>query len=564
VPAIVATSRPAFRAVLGAVVAIALAVPTLLWANRQPANVPSVGGVPLFGTWPTDRKPEAVILLSGQTFGYLRPCGCSVNQRGGLERRYNLVQALRQKGWPVVGFDLGDMAATKGVPEQNYLKYTTAMKAMRAMNYAGVGIGEQDVHSPLFELLTAYAYQTDDGPYTAACNLGGRSDGKDVPRKIHFSNGQGKPPVVRSAIFGQAGNITVGAVAAIGPTVAEKIRKLDATLCVVDHIPTIASGLKELDAEPVKPGVRVLLFQGSAEEAEKVAAQYPQFDIILSNIEESEPPQFPTPLHDGKSLLVRVGQKGQNVGLVGVFKKPDGTNELHYQLVPLTEDFVTPKEADESKHPVLKLLEEYAKDVKSRNYLAKHAEKTVPHPAQVQFQSEKLSYVGSEKCYSCHAAEAAQWKSSKHSHAMEALEKYATRPKNRQFDGECVVCHSVGFGRPTGHENDTKTPHLRHVGCESCHGPGSGHVAAPNGKKLYAALSLWKRSPTDRLPDLDTLKKLAEAKPGEPPPVVVTPTQQQVMTSISAMCMSCHDPENDPKFDLNKYMPKIWHSGLKK
>ena len=29
------------------------------------------------------------------------------------------------------------------------------------------------------------------------------------------------------------------------------------------------------------------------------------------------------------------------------------------------------------------------------------------------------------------------------------------------------------------------------------------------------------------------------------------------------MCMKCHDPENDPKFDLNKYMPKIWHSGMK-
>src|SRR5262245_48853676 len=45
-----------------------------------------------FSDWPKDRKPDLVILLSGQTHGYLQPCGCSRPQLGGLERRYNLIE----------------------------------------------------------------------------------------------------------------------------------------------------------------------------------------------------------------------------------------------------------------------------------------------------------------------------------------------------------------------------------------------------------------------------------------------------------------------------------------
>jgi hypothetical protein len=39
--------------------------------------------------------------------------------------------------------------------------------------------------------------------------------------------------------------------------------------------------------------------------------------------------------------------------------------------------------------------------------------------------------------------------------------------------------------------------------------------------------------------------------------------QMQVINAVVKQCMTCHDPENDPKFDLYEYMPKIWHSGFK-
>ena len=92
----------------------------------------------------------------------------------------------------------------------------------------------------------------------------------------------------------------------------------------------------------------------------------------------------------------------------------------------------------------------------------------------------KLTYVGTKACAGCHAAEFAKWQAAPHSKAMNTLEKLAKRPSLREFDGECVKCHTVGFDHPTGYVDNVKTPGLRDVGCESCHGPGSGHVGTTN------------------------------------------------------------------------------------
>src|SRR5207244_102972 len=55
------------------------------------------------------KNPELVLVLSGEMHGYLLPCGCSEPQYGGLERRYNFIQSLKKRGWPVVAADLGDL-----------------------------------------------------------------------------------------------------------------------------------------------------------------------------------------------------------------------------------------------------------------------------------------------------------------------------------------------------------------------------------------------------------------------------------------------------------------------
>jgi hypothetical protein len=574
------------RAAAGLVVVVCLVVATgFIWFNAdrygdtpttdaaggQPAPQPPAGGTPPFGAWPKEQKPELVLVLSGQTYGYLSPCGCSRPQKGGLERRYNLMQSLRAKGWPVVGLDLGDAAAPKGVHKQNLLKYRTTMKALAAMGYAGVGLGEYDFAGQLFELLAEYTLNNPGKPpIVLAGNLVGvQRDGegkvvKVFTREEYFPGGEKAHPMVEAVeVVAAPGQPAIGVVGVVGPEVLAKVEKIDSQFAFLENSEYLPKALAALDAHPAKPALRVLLYGGKLDKAKALARQFPQFQVILCQSDDAEPPQFPTAVNGGKTLIVQVGHKGQHVGVLGAFKD-NGGYDLKYQLVTLGEEYLTPDDPIHVKnHQVLQLLEEYALEVKNRNFLALFRERPQQHPAQIQLPDAKLTYVGSEACKACHPNEAKQYETTKHSHAFDALVKYAKRPSNRQFDGECVVCHTVGFEYVGGYDNAEKTPHLKHVGCENCHGPGSGHVARPDDKRFLALMSPWKTTPDDKLPGLEVMKRMAATKPIDRGAVKLEGNQSQVVAAVSGMCMKCHDTENDPKFDFYEYMPKVYHSNMK-
>ena len=99
------------------------------------------------------QKPVVALIISGQMHGYVDPCGCSEPQYGGLPRRYNFIQSLKAKKWDVVGVDLGELPASKGIHEQNLLKYQLSVKALATMDYKVMGIGRDELLTPLGEAL---------------------------------------------------------------------------------------------------------------------------------------------------------------------------------------------------------------------------------------------------------------------------------------------------------------------------------------------------------------------------------------------------------------------------
>jgi hypothetical protein len=272
-----------------------------------------------------------------------------------------------------------------------------------------------------------------------------------------------------------------------------------------------------------------------------------------------------------KTLIVEVGLKGQHVGVLGAFKKQGGGFDFEYQLVPLGEEYIAPAVgAPSAAAKTLDILENYSKAVKDANLLGQYPR--APHRAQILAKGLKppvnLTYVGTAACAGCHAAEFAKWKATPHSNAMNTLVNIAKRPSLRQFDGECVKCHTVGFDHDSGYVDAVKTPKLSDVGCESCHGPGSGHVANPKDKDLLALLSQWKPNPPPagaapaRLPDLKFMDEMAKLDPFERGKRAIAPADQQIINAVSNICMKCHDHESDPHFDLYKNWPKVYHTGL--
>jgi hypothetical protein len=117
-------------------------------------------------------------------------------------------------------------------------------------------------------------------------------------------------------------------------------------------------------------------------------------------------------------------------------------------------------------------------------------------------------YLGGEVCARCHTAEAAQWKSTKHAQAWQALAK-----AKKDTDPSCVGCHVVGLNQPGGYRDQASTANMVNVQCESCHGMGSQH---------------------------DALK--------------AAPRRITEQT-----CRICHDKNASPAFDMATFLPYVTH-----
>ncbi|WP_187646848.1 cytochrome c family protein [Nitrosophilus labii] len=137
-----------------------------------------------------------------------------------------------------------------------------------------------------------------------------------------------------------------------------------------------------------------------------------------------------------------------------------------------------------------------------------------------EINSGKYYFVGNTKCRLCHREFFIGRKKDKHDFAFKRLVEtgHETNPK-------CLVCHTTGFGVPTGFKSIEETPRLANVQCEGCHGPGSLHIkiarktkkgggflASPDDPKVLKKMcnachnSRWNRSYHEK--DLDKVYKL--------------------------------------------------------
>ncbi len=103
--------------------------------------------------------------------------------------------------------------------------------------------------------------------------------------------------------------------------------------------------------------------------------------------------------------------------------------------------------------------------------------------------AQDAEYIGQDQCKVCHnkKPEGAQWtvwKDMKHAHAFEALQSDAAKKIATERGltvppheaPECVKCHVTGYDLAT-ESIPKKIKAEDSVQCETCHGPGSNHLA---------------------------------------------------------------------------------------
>jgi hypothetical protein len=77
--------------------------------------------------------------------------------------------------------------------------------------------------------------------------------------------------------------------------------------------------------------------------------------------------------------------------------------------------------------------------------------------------------------------------------------------------------------------------------------------------------SPWRKEPGDRLPDVAAMEAIGRLSGPERAQreQQLTPGQRRMVGAVTQACTSCHDSENDPRFDLYTYWPKVYHAAKK-
>ena len=232
--------------------------------------------------------------------------------------------------------------------------------------------------------------------------------------------------------------------------------------------------------------------------------------------------------------MIEVGEKAEYAVVVGLYKS--GSPSFRYQRVPLDHRFADAKEITDMQVEYQKMLQNLGLDGLDK--------KPVPHPSGRKF-------AGSKTCEDCHTHAAEVFNKTLHASATETLVSRTSPP--RIYDPECLCCHVTGwepqkqFPFESGYLSLKDTPDLVGNGCENCHGPAAKHAAVENGTVDVPAKE---RQQLREALQLKIVKNEGNKK-----------DQVYKEGSVVDMCMKCHDLDNSPDFDFQKYWPKVKHVG---
>lgn len=413
---------------------------------------------PLFVDWP-DNKPDLALALTGEMFGYLRPCGCSPGQHGGLARRGGLIEFLKEdKGWNTLPLDLGDLIEKSTAWES--LRYHYALESLQALGYPVIGLGTKDLAISVTEVL-GHAL---NAPGTAIVDANLMHTDPDFQSLLDEG--------FKRLVVLEQGGVKIAVSEVMSDSLAAGLP--DPTVTVASSLAVVQEVLPQMNDAGAE--LKVLFAHMPFAEAVALAEAVPGVDLILcrSKYEDSLDSEA---RFVGRTLVTWVGQKGKKVGVVGYWR--DGSPRLRFELVPVDLRFTDTERMNE-------LYARYVAAVKSGQFLEKLPR--VSHPS-------RDTYAGAESCAACHKRAYAKWKTTGHAHALETLTRKAT-PPGQDFNPECVVCHATGMSYSGGFVTafaggfvtPDQTPHLGGNQCENCHGPGKAHVDNPKDTELALRL----------------------------------------------------------------------------
>jgi len=394
---------------------------------------PSAKSAPKIGSAPSNKSQNGnqanvlTVFLTGSELGALKPCGCSGGQLGGLDRRSAVFNSVPASKRMIV--DTGSFV--KSHSQQDLIKFSIIVEAFGLLNYDLVNLTVKDIEfAQNLGLLQSIG---------SAFNIISSQSGDDVNVPAKFTK-----------------------------QLSLKKRSVPVTIAAFDtKLAPIKQVGKLFTSQPGLHTVNILILDRCDTAVVNSIADMGVVDCLVCPSESDEPAVVGDP--NNSPLIVSVGRYGKYVGKLQI-RADQATDKLNLSFSPVDVNESLPQESS-----LVELHKAYQQIVKDGNLLEKQPRFSLPNG---------LEYTGSESCKHCHKYEYEKWSTNAHAHAYATLERVGS-----QYDPECVVCHVVGFEYESGFVSEKKTAHLKNVGCENCHGPGSKHIKSWGKEKTTGPMS---------------------------------------------------------------------------
>ncbi len=406
------------------------------------------------------------LVYTGNLNGELEPCGCTLEgDLGGIKRQVTMIDQLRRQNPDLLFVSSGGLLIAEMPSDRIRSDYI--LRGMKFLNYDVIGVQARDLAFGAHFL-------------------------KQYKLPFILSNAYGKPTFAyQKTLHRQSQSFSFFQWSVLPPQ----------TLLKDPHAETMSAQkrLAKKLATAKNTGTITVVTTNLRLAAAKKILPLKNIDILII---PSRQDKFAKPVQIKNTLLLQPGARGMRLGLLQfeVRKHAQRVRIHHWQQRVIS----LPKTIPDS--PRTKTW-----------YTAYNAALKTDYEKQVALRKQreqgKSPYAGAEKCRACHAPEYQKWQQTRHPHAYEDLESVG-----KNFDPNCVACHSVGFNRPGGFLNAGLTPHLSGVQCESCHGPAQAHVDSDG--KTPTGNHQWKKK---------------------------------------QICAQCHVGIHSPSFNLETYWPKIAH-----
>jgi 2',3'-cyclic-nucleotide 2'-phosphodiesterase (5'-nucleotidase family) len=352
---------------------------------------------------------------------------------GGLYKKSTYLEQYRKKQGHMIVVDSGDLLnehieIKESIQSSARLKADLIARIYQSIGIDAINVGELDLALGLDYLKGLE--KTYDIPFVSANLVDETNSPIFKPYIIKEINGR------KIGIFGLMGD-TSDMVATLKEISGGKI-------LVMDLIQSAESVVKELKG---KVDIIIALTHHPMGQNWVVARRVPGIDLIVGGHHKQ---RLKTPYKAGNTFIVQSGEKGQYQGMLEFTFAPDGARTAENALVPLG-----PGISDDPR--VKAMIDQYNEKVTSLYSLTKQEEVEVSLNARA--------------CETCHSEEFNIWQASDHARAFETLVK-----KSRQFNPDCLACHTTRFEQEGGFTMELQQPELINVQCDSCHGNSARHL----------------------------------------------------------------------------------------